>query len=134
MPMPKFSIVHATNRPYGWQAVYAQYLRTADDKKCFDYVLVIDGDMSREMDAATKAFCKANRSVIINDHVIETLFVIGGPQILRVDGLPSVGAIGCVNNREFRHGHHAATSAAGRSSNLKIPESFTHPVKSHGPE
>lgn len=65
--MPRFTIVHATNRPYGWQAAYAQYLRRADDKNCFDYVLVIDGDMSAEMDSVSKGFVGSQRSVIIND-------------------------------------------------------------------
>ena len=37
-----FSLVHATNRPLGWQAVYAQYLRQAKDPECFEYILCFD--------------------------------------------------------------------------------------------
>lgn len=40
--MKRFSIVHATNRPYGWQACYAQYLRRAVDPKHFEYLLICD--------------------------------------------------------------------------------------------
>lgn len=40
--MPFFSVVHATNRPYGWQAAYAQLIRQAADPSCFEFLLVYD--------------------------------------------------------------------------------------------
>lgn len=41
---PLFSIVHATNRPYGWQAVYSQYCRRAVGRigRDFEYILAWD--------------------------------------------------------------------------------------------
>ena len=47
MSNPTFSIVHATNRPWGWQAVYAQYLRrfhgyAGDWEQNVEYILVFD--------------------------------------------------------------------------------------------
>jgi len=44
---PTFSIVHATNRPWGWQAVYAQYLRRFKElsiswERDVEYILVCD--------------------------------------------------------------------------------------------
>jgi hypothetical protein len=39
---PLFSLVHATARPLGWQAAYAQYCRMAKDPGCFEYILCFD--------------------------------------------------------------------------------------------
>lgn len=57
----RFDIIHATNRPLGWQAVYAQYLRTADNPELFRYTLVIDKEQLPVFNEIATAFAERPR-------------------------------------------------------------------------
>ncbi len=61
-PAPRFDIIHGTNRPYGWQAVYSSYLRTADNPQNFAYHLVCDEPMAKYF----RQFRKPGIDLIIN--------------------------------------------------------------------
>ncbi len=50
MSRPTFSIVHATARPLGWQAVYSQYVRRAAKPDSFEYILVWDEGQDDEFE------------------------------------------------------------------------------------
>lgn len=47
---PTFSIVHATARPLGWQAVYSQYVRRAVNPNDFEYILIWDDRQDDEFE------------------------------------------------------------------------------------
>lgn len=76
MHKPTFSIVHATNRPWGWQAVFAQYLRRfagseQDWEQEVEYLLVCDESQAEQFDrhmewGKVQMFAQPNRPCYID--------------------------------------------------------------------